>query len=179
MAAALELRDLPSPDSPGLDVLRRLVPYLPEPLLEEALDTALWIEDEEVRARTLEILAPYLPDSLLEAVLEAAALIEDEETRAEILTNMALYLPESLMRLALPLKPLWAMGPWVAEPTLKMVRIFPLSMDFIVNRSTKKVSSSMIRSPKVTIQALGSAGTAPCAPFFLPLRLPIGHVPFR
>ncbi len=80
LAAALELRDLPWLDNPGLDVLRRLVPYLPESLLEEALDTALGIEDEETRAKTLEILAPYLPDSLLQGVLEAVASIVDEAT---------------------------------------------------------------------------------------------------
>lgn len=57
-----------------LDVLARLAPLLPEPLLREALAVAKAMP-HDLHARTLIVLAPYLPEPLLrEALVTAKAL---------------------------------------------------------------------------------------------------------
>ncbi|NER80076.1 MAG: hypothetical protein F6K42_10925, partial [Leptolyngbya sp. SIO1D8] len=77
--------------------LTELLPYLPEGLMQEALEVARSLEDEYYRARALSSLTQYLPEVAREA-WDVAHSLEDESFHAFALSALAPYLPEALMQ---------------------------------------------------------------------------------
>ena len=86
-----------------LDTLAELAPYLPEPLLHEAVAEARETSDADRRARLLAKLAPCLPDPLQGDVWEEVRVAIREITYkpAEKLAELAPLLPEPVQREAL------------------------------------------------------------------------------
>jgi len=79
----------------------RPAPYLPAPVLEQALAAALALQDPACRVEAVTGLAPHLPAALLPQALAAVVEIEDESCRATALGRLAPHLPEALCRQAL------------------------------------------------------------------------------
>lgn len=73
------------------------VPAEPKELtsvLQDALEEARELENEEARAEVVVGLAPYLPESVLTEALATTYTIEDEETRAQVLRRLVQFLPD-------------------------------------------------------------------------------------
>ncbi len=69
-----------------------LAPHLSGDRLDQALDAALAITEESVRARALGALAPHLSGDRLDQALDAALAIPDESSRADALGTLAPHL---------------------------------------------------------------------------------------
>jgi hypothetical protein len=81
-----------------VELLLKLAPHLPEPLLQEALIAAQASEDRKLRLDTLIELAPYLPKlqkgNVLREVLALARKTGDELYQVLVLAKLTNYLPE-------------------------------------------------------------------------------------
>lgn len=84
------------------ETLLKLVPHLPETLLEEALNLVQSLADKKDQAKALIGLAPYLPETLLIKALIMARGIDDEEAQAGTLARLVPLLPEGLQSEAVP-----------------------------------------------------------------------------
>jgi hypothetical protein len=93
-------RQVPEPGQRA-EALAGLAPYLPEPLLRDALAAVREIQDEHARAKALAGLAPYLPEPLLRDALAVVREIRSKRSRAEVLTEMAPHLPDAQKEVAL------------------------------------------------------------------------------
>jgi hypothetical protein len=89
LQVAREIRD--EYIQPVGEVLKVLVPYLPEVLLPEALQITRNIEDEYIRADALSGLVPYLPKVLLPEALQMAREMEFQYCFCIALGRLALF----------------------------------------------------------------------------------------
>ena len=97
----LAVQDLPERGR----ALATLAPFLPEPLLEEALAMAEAFDDEHARGRTLGELVPHLPEPLLPRALATGRMIKKRTGRYWVLRSIGRRL-EHLP--AYTLHPLWS-----------------------------------------------------------------------
>jgi len=91
----------PGPSGPDQGEPRAGQGHLPAPVLAQALDAALALQDPACRVEALAGLAPHLPTELLPRALAAVVDVDDEACRATALGRLAPHLPEALCRQAL------------------------------------------------------------------------------
>lgn len=77
--------------------LKMLVPFLPETLVQDALEIIQQIKDISKRDDVLIALTPYVPDSSLGQVLGMVWMTEDETEEVRLMKALAPRLPEALL----------------------------------------------------------------------------------
>lgn len=82
-------------DDPDMSGLCTLAPYLPEPLLTRAVESACADMSTESRARAFEDLAPHLSSELLRHALDLVLELDTPTQRADALVRLAPRLPET------------------------------------------------------------------------------------
>jgi len=162
-------RQVPHPLQQSV-ALAELGPYLPEPLMKEAIETAQGIQDEFNRARALAALAPYVPElHRSEALQEARAAIQairNVADRAQLLAMPALS-PELLddavlsevktaaQQISDPIERAWALAGIASRlPERERVEAFRLALN----------ATRSIGAPYVETRIRILAGMAPNLP---------------
>jgi len=88
LAAALRGQELREP----ADILRRLVPELPETMLRQVLEAVPQMRCGFDQAKVMTSLGPFLTDPLWAQALAAARLVEPAENRAKVLAEVASHM---------------------------------------------------------------------------------------
>jgi hypothetical protein len=172
-------RQVPSPLQQSV-ALAELGPYLPEPLMTDALETARGIQDEFNRVRALAALAPYVPErhrskALQEAraaiqairnVADRAHLLAMPALSAELLDDAVLLeVMTAAQQLSDPIERAWALAGIAPRlPERERVEAFRLALE-----ATRRIAAPYVET---RIQIM--AGMAPNLPN--PLRADLWEV---
>lgn len=97
-AQALAILKLVSDEKKRIEMLKKVLVYLPNDLMGEALSIASLISNEYYRHKALAVLIPQLPVILLGEILRIIKMFADEESRTNLLVSLMTYLPEGAQR---------------------------------------------------------------------------------